>query len=187
MANGPHPVMQSAVFWTVMASIMTLPNSGCLRMPSARFTSPAQPTRAVSTTAAPPVAGTRAAPDDDAPLDPATAGTDTRAVPSIASCPDGQCPPLIVMPAIPHIPCLLWPFCHKTHESLLESEMRAPLGRFHPVPTQSVFSPRLEYSAPEPLATAASDRHHLIAPRLLPGPTPHSVDLVPPPRVESHR
>jgi hypothetical protein len=53
--------------------------------------------------------------------------------------------------------CLPWgggPLFHRGLKAdLVEEELRPPHSRFHPVPTQPVFEPRLEYSPPELMMT----------------------------------
>ncbi len=55
-----------------------------------------------------------------------------------------------------HLPIWCGPLFHRGMEvGPVEEELRPPHSRFHPVPTQPVFEPRLEYAIPELMMTEA--------------------------------
>ncbi len=164
-------------FGLVIACVAVLSTTGCIAIsiPSARF-APPSPTPAVRADAAKTVnhpirsgqASENNASDNTEP-DSVPSSKDVQSVPFIAACPNNECPPLFVLPSAIHFPCW-WPWCHhhKQQQSLLETEMQGPISRFHPVPTQPVFSPRPEYSPPELMFEP------------IPGHSPHALRHAPP-------
>lgn len=165
MFTKTQPTFNLGTCWAFVASsLLLIQTSGCVGVcvPSARFTE-SEPTAAIPDVSMRNVdqpglqQGSQGAIGD--PGDDLQSGF-------ITTFPEGQCPPLVVFPALPRLRCLLWPFCRKQEESLLDGEMRAPLSRFYPVPTHPVFEPPGEYA--EPLVAPESHRQHLIPPHLLP-------------------
>jgi len=137
--------------------------TGCaeLGIPSARFAAP-QPTPAAATYAS----ATQESVPTRAQVPPAGAIATDQNTPA-TKCLDGGCPLLTFFSPLSPLACKIWPLGrHRQEESLLDTEMPSPLPRFHPVPVQPVFAPRVDYEPPQPLAVPSS--HPLHAPQLLP-------------------
>lgn len=167
MSKKTQPTFNLGTCWAFVASsLLLVQTSGCVgvRVPSARFTKP-EPSATIPDVSRRDV--------NQSGLQQGSQGAigdpgDDRYLGCITTCPESECPSLVVFPALPRLRCLPWPFCRKQEESLLDEKMKAPLGRFYPVPTHPVFEPRGEYAEPEPLVVPESHRHPLIRPRLLP-------------------